>query len=152
MEFILKNILTVLILLTTFNVWAYTKQKSIGFMVGNPTGLNGKYWLSNDRAVDAAFGVSLGKHTEVSMHSDYLFHKKSAFYFKDEYPLDFYYGLGGRMEFADSIELGARVPAGLSHYIHDETADIFAEVAPILDLVGKFGLELHLAVGGRYYF
>lgn len=131
---------------------AWANEKGLGISIGNPTGLNGKYWLNSDRAVDAGLAWSLGKKQEVSIHSDYLLHKEGAFYFNDIHPLDFYYGVGGRMEFADEIELGVRVPLGIAHRFEAESADVFAEVAPIIDLIGRTGLELHLIFGGRYYF
>lgn len=127
-------------------------KKGVGFMLGNPTGLNGKYWLGGDRAVDGGLGFSFGKSTDFSIHSDYLLHQEAAFYLNDVHPLDLYFGIGGRMEFADEIELGARVPVGLVFNSKEEPADIFAEVAPILDFLGRKGLELNFGVGARYYF
>jgi hypothetical protein len=60
--------------------------------------------------------------------------------------------MGGRMEFADDIELGIRLPVGLAHKVEDGKADIFGEVAPIFDLIPSTGIELHLMIGARYYF
>jgi len=131
---------------------AWANEKGLGISIGNPTGLNGKYWLNSSRAVDAGLAWSMGRSQDFSLHSDYLLHKERAFYFNDIHPLDFYYGLGGRMEFADEIELGVRVPLGIAHRFEAEAADVFAEVAPIIDLIGRNGLELHLIFGGRYYF
>lgn len=144
----MKIIAGLLLLLFSFSTWSF----GLGVMLGNPTGVNGKHWLSDDRAIDGGFGISLGRHSEASLHSDYLLHSKGAFIFNDKTPLDLYYGIGGRMEFSDSIELGVRVPVGLAHELNGGASDVFAEVAPILDFVGKNGLELHLLFGARYYF
>lgn len=127
-------------------------KTGIGISVGNPTGLNAKYWLDSFSAIDAGFGWSFGRHTEASMHSDYLFHKKDALYFNENQPLDLYYGIGGRMEFADDIELGLRIPVGVAHEFGEQNADMFAELAPILNITPSSALELHLLVGARYYF
>lgn len=127
-------------------------EMGVGAIIGNPTGLSGKYWLSETRAVDGAMAFSLGKKTNFNIHSDYLFHKEGAFVFNDDHPLDLYYGIGGRMEFSDDIELGVRLPLGLAHRMENKTADIFGEVAPVVDFIGRTGLELHLAIGARYYF
>lgn len=121
-------------------------------MLGNPTGFNGKYWLNETTAVDGGLAFSFGKHTDLSIHSDYLLHNKSAFFFKDVHALDLYYGIGGRMEFGNQLEIGVRVPVGVAHRFTDQPVDIFGEVAPILDFIGTRGIELHLAVGARYYF
>lgn len=141
------------VLITLFLAQAAFAQKTgVGVSLGNPTGLNGKYWLSGDRAVDAGLALSFGKHSNASIHSDYLLHNEAAFYFNDTVPLDLYYGIGGRMEFADEIELGVRIPVGLVHKVEGGSADMFAEVAPIVDFVGRTGVELHWLFGGRYYF
>jgi hypothetical protein len=124
----------------------------VGISLGNPTGLNGKYWLDSTKAVDGGVAFSLGKHSNFSLHSDYLLHNDAAFYLNDVHPLDLYFGIGGRMEFADDIEIGVRVPVGLAHKFEKESADVFAEVAPIIDFISKTGLELHLLFGARYYF
>lgn len=134
------------------SVASWANEKGIGISIGNPTGLNGKYWLDSSRAVDAGLAWSFGKHSDLSIHSDYLLHREGAFFFNDVHPLDLYYGVGGRMEFADDIEIGVRVPVGFAHHFERESADVFAEVAPIVDLITKTGLEMHLLFGGRYYF
>lgn len=144
--------LIVCLFLMLFNITAFANQLGVGVSIGNPTGLNGKYWLDEKTAIDGGFGMSIGKNTDVSIHSDYLLHKEGAFFFNDVHPLDLYYGLGARMEFEDDINLGVRIPVGLAHRVENKRADIFAEVAPIIDFVTSTGLELHLLFGGRYYF
>lgn len=144
---------TIVVLITLiFAQVAFAKKTGLGLSLGNPTGLNGKYWLNGEHAIDAGVGMSLGGNSDVSIHSDYLLHKESAFYFNDVHPLDLYFGLGARMEFADEIEFGARVPVGLVHNVEDGSSDIFVEVAPIIDFIGRTGVELHWLTGARYYF
>ena len=133
-------------------VMASPGTTGVGIALGNPTGLSAKHWLSKQQAVDGAAGWSFGKKTEFSMHSDFLLHNHGAFFFNDDYPLDLYYGIGGRLEFSDEIELGLRVPVGLAHEFSEQKADIFAEVAPIMNLISETGFELHLLIGARYYF
>lgn len=141
-----------LCLIIFFSFSALANQKGLGVSIGNPIGVNGKYWLDDTKAVDAGAGFSFGKHTDFSLHSDFLLHSKGALFINDVNPLDLYYGLGGRMEFADDIELGIRVPVGLAFVTEGGQSDIFAEIAPIIDLVSKTGLELHFLFGARYYF
>lgn len=129
-----------------------TEKLGIGAMIGNPTGINAKYWLSEKNAVDGGAAFSLGKHSNFNLHSDYLFHKFGELIFEDKHQLDVYYGIGGRMEFGDDIELGVRLPVGVAHMFENEQADVFGEVAPIVDFIGRTGLELSIAIGARYYF
>jgi hypothetical protein len=56
------------------------------------------------------------------------------------------------MEFADEIQLGLRLPIGVAHRFENNTSDVFGEIAPIVDFIGRTGLDVHLAVGARYYF
>lgn len=146
----MKSILVAFSLLFSISSWA--NQTGIGISLGNPVGLNGKHWLSDSQAVDGGIGFSIFGKSNLQIHSDFLLHNERAFYFNDTHPLDLYYGIGGRMEFADEIILGARVPVGLVHKFEKENADFFGEIAPIFDLVGKTGLEIHLLFGARYYF
>jgi hypothetical protein len=148
----MRYLLIFCLIMSTFMAQANTGKTGVGVMIGNPTGINGKHWIEDKEAVDGGIGWSFGKKTEVTLHSDYLFHKKGAFFFNDVHPLDLYFGLGGRMEFASDIELGLRFPVGLTHHFNDQPADFFAEVAPILDFVSKAGMELHLLFGARFYF
>lgn len=127
-------------------------ELGIGAMIGNPTGINGKYWLTKSTAVDGGMAFSIGGHSRFTLHSDYLFHKDGALVFNDEHPLDVYYGIGGRMKFADDIQLGVRLPFGVAHMFENNRADVFGELAPIVDFIGRTGLEISFAVGGRYYF
>jgi hypothetical protein len=143
-------LITFLMFILTSSVWG--QKTGIGISLGNPTGLSAKRWLSSTTAVDGGAGFSFGSHTNFSLHSDYLFHRSSAFYLNDIHPLDLYYGIGGRMEFADDIEIGARVPIGLVHQFENTNADTFLEVAPIFDFISRTGLELHFLAGSRYYF
>lgn len=148
----MRFVLAIFLLLLTTHTFAQAGQMGVGVMLGNPTGINGKYWLDEERAVDGGLGLSLGPSTNASLHSDFLLHNFSAFYLNETVPLDFYYGIGGRLEFADEIELGVRIPIGLVNQMKEKNADVFAEIAPILDFVGRTGIELHFAAGGRYYF
>jgi len=148
----MKSILLLILVFMSTNLMALENKLGVGAMLGNPTGLNAKYWLGGNVAVDGGLALSLGKHADLSIHSDYLLHKDSAFFLNDVHALDLYYGLVGRMELGDDFELGVRFSFGLAHQLKEQPADLFAEIAPIVDFIGRTGLELHFAVGGRYYF
>lgn len=145
----MKTILFILFIICSFSVQA---QTGLGISLGNPTGFHAKHWLGDNQAVDGGIGRSFGKHSSFSVHSDFLWHNEGAFFFNEVHSLDLYYGVGGRMEFADDIEIGVRVPLGLAHKLEEGKADIFAEIAPIFDFVSKTGIELHWLFGARYYF
>lgn len=144
--------IALLFLFSSFSAFALDNKLGAGMMIGNPTGVNAKYWLDENKAVDAGLGLSFGRKTEMSLHSDFLLHSKGALFYNDVHPLDLYYGIGARIEFSEGLEMGARLPVGLTHFIEERNADVFAEVAPIIDIISKIGVEFHFAFGARYYF
>lgn len=127
-------------------------QMGVGLMLGNPTGLSLKKWRSDTQAIDAGAAWSIVGDKSFSLHSDYLWHNKDALYFQDSTPLDVYYGLGGRMNFDDEIEIGLRIPIGIAHNFAESQSDVFAEIAPVFDFLDTTSLEIQLAFGARYYF
>jgi hypothetical protein len=141
----------VILSLVILSLPTWANKMGLGVSVGNPTGLNGKYWVDSSHAIDGGVAMSLGRSTNLSLHSDYLFHRPESFYLNDIYALDLHYGIGGRMEFSDSPEVGVRLPVGLV-YNPNSQSDLFGEVAPVVDFIGRTGLELHLLFGARYYF
>jgi hypothetical protein len=146
------KVLLILLPLVSIPAWGQAHRTGVGAILGNPTGVSAKHWLSNGHAVDGAAGFSWGKNTDFSVHSSYLLQSEGALYFNDTHPLDLYYGLGGRMEFADDIELGLRVPVGLAKRFDGGASDVFVELAPVFDFIGRTGMELHFGFGARYYF
>ncbi len=146
----MKTILSILLLLTSSV--AFAERTGLGIALGSPFGMSAKRWLGEKTALDASLGMSIGRRSHFSVHSDYLFHRPSEYYLNDEHPLDLYYGIGGRMKFADDIQIGVRLPVGLAHMVKDRNADVFVEAAPVFDFISRTGLDLHLLLGARYYF
>jgi hypothetical protein len=146
-----KKLCLIFILLLSLSAFA-SEKIGVGAMVGNPTGLSAKKWLGGNNAVDGGLGMNLGRKSHFTIHSDYLLHSPGVLYFNDVYELDLYYGIGARMRFADEMSLGARVPVGLVHQFKENPFDVFGEVAPVIDFLGRTGVDLNLAVGGRFYF
>lgn len=138
----------------------------LGIMLGDPTGLSGKFWLNGDRAVD--FGLAWGIYGKyVHLHSDYLFHNTSLFNVSKG-QLALYYGPGLRVrswsggrywnhgrwhEYDGSrISVGVRLPVGLAYLFDGAPVDVFLEVVPTLDLTPSTDFDLDAAVGARYWF
>ncbi len=141
-----------LLLLILVSPLALAERTGLGIAMGSPLGISAKRWLGESTAVDAGLGMSIGRRSHLSVHSDYLFHRLSDYYLNEEHPLDLYYGIGGRMKFADDIQIGVRFPVGLAHMVKDRDADLFFEAAPVIDFISRTGLDLNLLLGARYYF
>jgi hypothetical protein len=125
----------------------------IGAMVGEPTGLSMKYWLSEKNAVDLGAAWSFEDHGSFQLQSDFLTHKFDIF------PVDYgelplYFGIGGRVKFPDHGETraGVRVPVGVSYFFPDVPIELFAEVAPIMDVTPSTHFCVNGGIGVRYYF
>ncbi len=133
-------------------------------MLGAPTGLSGKYYLSKDTALD--FGVGAYRRyrfdSAFQIHADYLIHPVNLAKTNSLY-LPLYLGVGGRILFRefddrddDDLHLGVRAPIGLSLDFTNVPLDIFFELALIVDLIvvgdDRFFADVNGAVGLRYYF
>ncbi len=125
----------------------------LGPLLGEPTGLSAKLWLSGKTAIDAGAAWSFVDPDGFQVHGDFLFHKFDLFHVSSgELPL--YFGVGGRVKFVEHGDnrAGIRGPVGISYLIPRSNFEVFAEVAPILDVAPTTSLEWNGGVGFRYYF
>lgn len=145
----------------------------LGVMLGEPTGLSAKYWLSNAGAID--FGLTYAFGAYFALLADYLWHFPQAFassgshgsefvpyigvgailFFnsQDHYAYDqfgnrvvYYHGYGG-----SSLGAGLRVPLGLEFLPRKAPLGVFAELVPGVGVVpGMFGF-FQGDIGIRFY-
>ena len=137
----------------------------VGVILGEPTGLSVKKWISDTSAIDAAAAWSFDDFESFQLHVDYIRHnfdliqsRKLAGQFA------VFYGIGGRLKLKDSnrgkdqtgedddARMGLRVPFGLSYTLKQNPVEFFAEVVPLLDVVPEAKPGLGAGVGARYYF
>ncbi len=140
--------LTALSMLLSFV--ARAEGVGVGFMLGETTGLTAKS-IQGEKAWDAGLGWSLGANNPIQIHADHLWTVPGALYYKESQPLDLYFGAGGRMKFADEINLGLRLPIGLATPLGEGRSEFFGEVAPIFDVLPELDVEAHVMVGLRFY-
>jgi hypothetical protein len=136
------------------NALAQSGDLGVGVVLGEPTGVNFKYWISQSSAVDGGAAWSIGKHDSLELYADYLSHRFDLFKAKTG-KLPLHFGLGGRLVLEDEDDdsrLGVRIPIGLSYLLVDEPLEFFLEIAPILDLVPETKFDLNGGIGVRYYF
>lgn len=163
-------------LLLTFSLASFslfTSAQSSGFglgiMLGEPTGISAKYWISGENALD--FGLAWGglgrEGGYLHLHGDYLFHNFSLINVgSGKLPLYFGPGLRFRSWSNDRywnngrwnesrnghMRLGVRFPVGLAYLFDGAPVDTFFELVPTLDLIPSTSFDLDLAVGVRYWF
>ncbi len=148
-----KYILTIISFIILFSSLDYSQSKKIGagIIVGEPTGLSFKYWLTEKTALDAGFAWSFVDENAFQIQADYLIHNFNLIKVSKG-KLPFYFGIGGRLKFSTDVILGVRVPLGLAYIFADEPIDVFLEIVPILDLLPKTDFTIGAAIGGRYFF
>ena len=148
-----KSIFIIIGFLVLFSSLNYSQDKEIGagIIVGEPTGLSFKYWLTEKTALDAGLAWSFVDENAVQIQADYLIHNFNLIKVSKG-KLPFYFGIGGRLKFSTDVILGVRVPLGLAYLFSDEPIDIFLEIVPILDLLPKTDFTISAAIGGRYFF
>ena len=139
--------------LTCSNLMAQDNGFGLGIILGEPTGISAKHWLSHSKAIDVALAWSLEGRDSFTLHADYLNHNFSLIKV-EKGRLPFYYGIGGRIKFNDGDDsaLGVRVPLGLAYFFENITLDLFVEIVPILQLFPDTDFKLNGVLGVRYFF
>ena len=128
----------------------------LGIILGAPTGISAKFWLSEHTAVDMAAAWAFRStrrqvKSEIQFHANYLSHNFELFPVrKGKLPL--YYGIGGRVNLGYDTRLSAPIPVGLNYLFHNAPLDIFWEIVPMLDLIPATEFKLDAAVGMRFWF
>ncbi|MFY0683512.1 MAG: hypothetical protein JXR20_03105 [Balneola sp.] len=121
----------------------------IGFMVGEPTGVSIKKWVTDNSAFDIGAAWSLSdKNEALHLHADFLQHN----WFNDQPNLAFYYGIGARTILDSDPKFGVRVPFGLNYVFEHIPFDAFVEAVPIFDLAPDTEFAGNGAFGMRFYF
>lgn len=151
----MKRVFLLSFLLLSFAKVTFAQESGYGagLILGEPTGLSGKYWLDETTAADFGIGVGFfGESSGFTLHANYLYHNKNLIKWK--YKLPFYYGFGVRMRFpaGDQLNLGVRGVVGVLLYLKKYPMDVFFEIAPSFRLLPTTGLNLDIAIGSRYYF
>ena len=137
------------------------KYAGIGFIVGEPTGLDAKFFLNNEHALEFGLAWDLSGEDDIHLQGDYLWHRYGLIDLKngDEMPL--FFGIGARFVARDGHDneghdfddvFGIRFPVGLAYMFTNYPFDIFMEIVPILDVVPDSDFDLEGAIGARFWF
>ncbi len=141
----------------------------LGLELGEPTGLNGKWFYNPSRALN--FGIGALYHNYyvdgdgLHIYADHLWHPVQLTSTAD-FKLPFYVGVGGRVWFFDyrcggrcdgASLFGVRVPLGIAFDLNKVPLDIFVQIVPTFDFYRNYrGRDFYLAVdfsvGIRYWF
>jgi hypothetical protein len=125
----------------------------LGIIIGEPTGIDGKLFLSESNAVEGAVAWSLSGNNNVHLQAEYLYHNYTLITVeKGQLPL--FFGVGGRVAFRENADdlIGIRIPVGLAYEFEGGVFDVFGELVPILELHPDTEFDLEGAIGGRFWF
>jgi hypothetical protein len=150
--------------LSTSGTFAQERHFGLGVILGEPTGLSAKLWVSSATAFDFGLGWSFGGdrvgnydggyngESRVHFHMDYLWHWFNAISSSERFPL--YTGVGGRINTGAGYEnsIAARGVIGIAWLPRETPIDIFLELVPSLQVVPSTGFGIDAGLGARYFF
>lgn len=134
------------------NVFSQGDGFGAGVILGEPTGLSAKLWLSEKTAIDGGLAWSFANNeSAMHIHADFLVHSFNLIQVsKGQLPL--YFGIGPRIKLANDLMLGVRIPVGLAYHFSEAPLDVFFELVPIMDLIPETRFNFNAAIGVRYWF
>ncbi len=125
----------------------------VGAILGEPTGLSLKYWLSNITALDGAVAWKFAHdESRLQIHADHLWHIDIHDAHITQGRLPFYLGVGLRVESGPHPNAGVRIPLGLAFLFNAAPIELFSEIVPVVRFAPDSGSDLEGGVGVRYYF
>jgi hypothetical protein len=149
----------------------------LGLELGEPSGLNGKYFLTPSGALDFGVGYIYDHYYAgdgIHLYADYLWHP-FLITKTEPFQMPFYVGVGGRYWHFDwgcdrggnncaydASAFGVRVPVGLAFDFNNVPLDIFIQLTPVLDFFSGYDrdgfdhdrvhLGIDFSVGIRFWF
>lgn len=142
---------------------AQTTGVGLGGQIGvsngaaDPVGLSLKAWTSDRQAFQAATSFAIrddfaGPSFWI-LQGDYLFHDFEQVSVGDGL-MALYVGPGLQLTFVEDrdTDIALRAPLGVSYMLGNAPIDVFAEVAPTLQVAQDSALRFDGAIGFRYFF
>lgn len=125
----------------------------VGIILGEPTGLAGHYFLTENTALAAGLAWSFSGSNRLHIHIDYQINNFDLISVEHG-KLSFYYGIGGRIQIRENRDdkLGVRIPLGLNYFFAEGPFSVFIEAVPVLDLVPGTDFGANGGLGFRYHF
>lgn len=150
-----KNLLILfaIMLFVSNNLVAQDKNFGLGIIIGSPTGISAKYWVSGSNAIDFGLGYSFSKKGgRLNIHADYVWHNFNIIQSSERFPI--YYGIGGRFRVRENEDgsLGIRGVVGINWLSRTLPLDVFLEVAPVFRIFPSTSLDFDAGLGARFWF
>lgn len=152
------KLLVAMMLLLTAAASAQLSGTGVGLVIGEPTGLSLKSWLSGNSAITVGAAWSFQHDGSLFLWADYTLHSFDITNSGSDRSLAFYYGIGGKASFVDNDNegndtvIGARIPLGLMIPLRHHPVDFFVEVVPTLDLAPDTEFGVNGGIGAHLFF
>lgn len=143
----LRKILLVIVLILLVGAAAFA-QTSAGVILGEPTGLSAKQWVSDTSSFDAALAWSFLGTGAIYVHVDYQLHFDQ--FDVNSGTLLTFAGIGGRIYAGSDLKIGGRIPLGVVYEFDQAPIEVFLELAPGLNLFPATGFDVSGGLGIRY--
>jgi hypothetical protein len=123
----------------------------LGFVFGEPTGINAKMWHGHDTAFIGGLAWSFVEDGATTVYGDYIWHNYSLLNVQTG-ALPLYFGAGARLQLENDARFGIRTVVGLNYQFRNAPFDAFMEMVPLFDITPDADLKLNAALGFRYFF
>jgi hypothetical protein len=157
-------VITLLLFILASVTIAQERRFGLGVIIGEPTGISAKLWISPVNALDFGLGWSVGGDrvgnykggfdggSRVHFHMDYLWHWFDAIHSSERFPL--YTGVGGRINTGAGYDASAAVRGvfGIAWLPRQTPIDVFIELVPSLQIVPSTGFGIDAGLGARFFF
>jgi hypothetical protein len=156
----MRILTTLIFLITALPVFAMPAKGTLagGIILGEPTGLSAKSYVTSTQAFDAALSYSL-RTDSVWLHGDYLYHSESLSKSVQGGRWVPYGGVGGLLYLSNQKEkqnsralIAARLPGGLLFYPTESSFEFFAEIGLIVGILPASEVSMNGGIGSRYLF
>jgi hypothetical protein len=151
---VLASLTTLFLATAVGTTSAQEKNVGLGFIIGEPTGIDAKFNLTQVHALEFALAWSLSDENDLHIQGDYLWHKYDVIKLDNSDKMPLFFGVGGRIVLRENVDdiVGVRFPVGLDYIFTNYPFDIFVEIVPILDLAPDTDFDLEGALGARFWF
>jgi hypothetical protein len=147
----LKRILFSILLLVLVAQVSFSQRSGlgIGLVLGNPTGIDCKGWVTRSGAIHVSIGwPALDAHGSTALSAEYLWH---SFVFRSHESFPLFYGIGGFFGLSNSI-IAARGILGIAWWPRRSDFDIFLQLMPALYFEPTSEFDFDFQFGVRYFF
>ncbi|MCX7929997.1 MAG: hypothetical protein N2663_04690 [Chlorobi bacterium] len=149
------------VLLTSVCAFAQRSSTGFGIILGDPTGLTLKHWVTRDQAIAASVGGSYFGSPRIGV--DYMWHFNAfrssivSLYGDGGIALGFGKGVrwwgdrGYKYYDRNETRIGVRGMFGVNVLPRGVPLEIFLELGPLVAIAPGFGSSVDVALGIRFY-